>query len=279
MRRLALVPLILGAAVTGAAWLGTPRVERAMTFFPTRTAAGVPAQKPSNARELWFDTRDGVRLHAWLLWRDSGSVARGPLLYSHGNTGNLEGFLPAAERLRSAGFDVMVWDYRGYGRSGGVPRDEAALYVDAEAALSALMRETSAPARRIVHYGYSLGTAVATELAVRHGCRVLALESPFSSALDQALSHVPILPMLMWPFANNRFLTERKIAGLGCPLLVIHGDADEIIPLTQGMSVYAAAPMPKKLFIVPGGRHWMGPQTSWSHLDELPRFIDQRRID
>jgi alpha-beta hydrolase superfamily lysophospholipase len=269
------INLLLMFAVCGVVLaLATRPIERALTFYPTRPDPAKPWPLPAATQQLGFEASDGVRLHGWLL-RSQQTPSRGALLYLHGNAGNLFDFLPVAQHLRDGGFDVLLWDYRGYGRSEGKVEDETALYRDGEAALTTLSEMLAVPRQRIVLYGYSLGSAVATELAHRHGCRALILEAPFATARMQALSTVPVLPLLMAPFVANRFDTVGKIGDVGCPVLVIHGAADEVISPAQGRAVHAAAREPKRLVLVPGGRHWLAQQTGWRHVDEATRFIEQ----
>jgi uncharacterized protein len=268
MRRwliLSLFVVVLGSTL----FVGTRAIERRLTFpWPVSYDAANPWKLPPRTEDVWFVAADGVHLHGWLL-RSPAAKSRGAVLYLHGNGGNVVGFLPPALRLQEAGFDVLLWDYRGYGRSEGVPSDEAALYRDGDAAVAALSRLVNMPPDRIILYGHSLGTAAGTELAVRHGCRALALEAPFVSARKQAARMVPGLAMLLAPLTSNRFQTLRKVPRVRCPIIVIHGDADELIPVADGIAVHAAAAEPKRLVIVPGGRHGA------MRVDEVISFVEQ----
>jgi pimeloyl-ACP methyl ester carboxylesterase len=268
MRRWLIVSLVfVGLGTT--LFLGTRAVERKLTFpWPVRYDAANPWNLPPRSEDVWFVASDGVHLHGWLL-RSANARSRGAVLYHHGNGGNVVGFLPPALRLQEAGFDVLLWDYRGYGRSEGAPADEAALYRDGDAAAAALARLANVPPDRIIHYGHSLGTAVATELAVRHGCRALALEAPFASARKQAARMVPGLAMLLAPLTSNRFQSLRKMPRVRCPVIVVHGDADELIPVSDGIAIHAAAAGSKELVIIPGGRHGV------MRVDEVVRFVEQ----
>jgi pimeloyl-ACP methyl ester carboxylesterase len=268
MRRWLITSLIVvGLGVTMI--VGTRAVERKLTFpWPVRYDAANPWKLPPHAEDVWFVTSDGVHLHGWFL-RSPLATSRGAALYLHGNGGNVVGFLPPALRLQEAGYDVLLWDYRGYGRSEGTPADEASLYRDGDAAVAALARLANVPAHRIILYGHSLGTAVGTELAVRHGCRALALEAPFASARKQAARMVPGLAMLLAPLTSNRFQSLRKIPRVRCPVIVVHGDADELIPVSDGIAIHAAAAEPKQLVVVPGGRHGV------MQVNEVVRFVEQ----
>ncbi len=143
----------------------------------------------------------------------------------------------------------MILDYRGYGKSKGRPT-EAGLYQDAEAAYDELSKRGYAPSQIILH-GESLGTAVAAELASRRKCAALILESPLASLSHMAGQVIPFLG----PLVAHGFNTERRIADIHVPLFIIHGDADEVVPFSQGQAVFQRAKEPKTFWRVPGAHH------------------------
>jgi len=151
--------------------------------------------------------------------------------------------------VRSAGSAVLVLDYRGYGKSEGRP-SETGFYTDAEAAYAELLRLGYTPDRILVH-GESLGTAVAVDLAARLPCRAVILESPPMSVSKMAGSVVPILG----PLLVRGFDTYRKIPHVHVPLLIMQGDADEIVPFSHGQAIFERANNPKRFWRIPGGRH------------------------
>jgi uncharacterized protein len=117
----------------------------------------------------------------------------------------------------------------------------------------------------------SLGTTVATDLASRRPCAALMLEAPLSSASDMATATLPIIPPQLHGILQNRFESARKIASVKCPVLITHGDADEVIPVDQGRKVFAAANEPKKLIIIPNGTHWLVNENGY--LDKVIDFL------
>lgn len=199
-----------------------------------------------DAEDIWLKTSDGVSLHAWWVERKGSPVAT---LFLHGNAGNLTHRGAALREIRDAGSSVLLLDYRGYGKSEGSP-SESGLYRDAEAGYQWLVARGYAGSRIVIH-GESLGTAVAVDLASRHACRALVLEAPFPSARAVAAVVLPgIGPSLMWGFDS-----KGKIGKVRAPVLVIHGDADEVIDIQLGRDLFAAANEPKSMWVLPGGGH------------------------
>jgi fermentation-respiration switch protein FrsA (DUF1100 family) len=145
----------------------------------------------------------------------------------------------------------LLFDYRGYGRSAGKP-DERGTYLDARAARAALLREPITDAARLIYLGESLGGAVALALALEAPPRGLVLQSTFTSVRDMGRLHYPFLPPAIVPDA---YPSLRRIQELKAPLLVLHGDRDDIVPLSHGQALFAAAPEPKRLRVFPRMGH------------------------
>jgi hypothetical protein len=249
---------------------GMRLLEWQMTHHPVSYDGSAEWTLPANAEDVWFTTADGVRLHGWFL-RAAPQPAKGTVLYSHGNGGNITYFKGIAADLAKRGFDVLLYDYRGYGRSEGRAPSEAELYADGDAAYDYLTRTRGVKIEQLAIYGLSLGTTVSTDLAARKPCGALVLEAPLSSASDMATATLPIIPSQLHWVLKNRFESARKIAQVECPLLVTHGDADNIIPVEQGRKVFAAANEPKKLFILPRGSHWLASEQGY--MDSVAEFI------
>ena len=203
-------------------------------------------QAQAGAQDLWLTTEDGVRLNAWWFPKPRALYAT---LFLHGNAGNVTHRVDRAQAIASAGSAVLIPDYRGYGKSTGHP-SERGLYKDASAAYDALLRPGYEP-DRIVLQGESLGSAVAVELATRRKCAALILESPFASLNKMAATLLPFVG----PLVAHGFDTYARIARVHAPLLVIHGDADEIVPFSQGEAVFRAANEPKQFWRVADAKH------------------------
>lgn len=249
------------------------RFERAATFYPVAFDGGPTWRLPRGAADVWVTTRSGARLHGWLVQADGGAPAA-TIVYFHGNGGNLSYVGWLAEELAGRGFDVLLFDYKGYGRSEGAITDERSLYEDADAVYQFLTVEQGRRPERLVLYGQSLGAAVAVDLASRQTCGALILESGLSSASDVAALLLPWAPRLLHRLGSNRLDAARKLARVTRPVLVAHGDADDIIPVEQGRALYEAAREPKRLVIVPRAGHNNLVATGGdAYLDQLAEFI------
>jgi fermentation-respiration switch protein FrsA (DUF1100 family) len=164
---------------------------------------------------------------------------------------------------------AMVFDYRGYGRSDGVPT-ESGLLQDARAARRWLAERTGVDERQIVLLGESLGGGVAVDLAAHDGAAGLVLESTFTSLPDVARHHLPYLPVSF--LMRNRFNSLAKIKDYHGPLMIAHGDADPLIPLEHAKRLHQAASGPKWLVTIPDAGHNWTPTAEY--LDALDRFFD-----
>jgi fermentation-respiration switch protein FrsA (DUF1100 family) len=198
------------------------------------------------AQDRWIEAADGTKLNAWWFPKAEAHFAT---LFLHGNAGNVTHRVGHAQAILDAGSAFLVLDYRGYGKSHGGP-SERGLYEDGDAAYGDLVRLGYAPDRIIVQ-GESLGTAVAVDLAIRHHCAAVILESPLMSVGKIAGTILPFFG----PLLVHGYDTYSKISRVRVPLLVIHGDADEIVPFSQGESVFRAANEPKEFWRVSGAHH------------------------
>ncbi|HEX2310634.1 MAG TPA: alpha/beta hydrolase [Vicinamibacterales bacterium] len=156
-----------------------------------------------------------------------------------------------AALLCAAGLDVLLFDYRGYGRSSGRP-SELGTYRDAHAARAELLTRPAVNPDRVIYLGESIGGAVALALALEQPPAGLVLMSTFTSVRDMARRHYPLVPPAVVPDA---YPSLRRVRQLRAPLLVIHGDRDEIVPLPHAEALFEAAPDPKRLHIIEGVGH------------------------
>jgi uncharacterized protein len=220
-----------------------------LLFFPSRAIVETPAAAGLAFEELTMETEDGERLHGW--WIRSRRASLGHVLLCHGNAGNVGDRVLHARQLAAAGFDLLLFDYRGYGRSSGAPSEEGT-YRDARAARAALLERPGVDAARVLYLGESLGGAVAAALAVESPPTGLILQSTFTGVREMAREHYPFIPRALVPDA---YPTLRRVRDLRAPLLVLHGGRDEIVPPSHGRALYEAAPQPKRIRVLPGVGH------------------------
>jgi len=218
-----------------------PQVERELTATPR--AAGLDYE------DVTLTTADNVKLHGW--WVPSRN-ARGTILLMHGNAGNIShrlGYLTMFNRL---GYSVLLFDYRGYGKSGGHP-DEEGTYRDAEAAWLHLAATRNVAPRDIVMVAESLGGGVATWLALKYPPRALVLASTFRSVPDLGAQIYPWLPVRL--LARITYDNLARIARVDAPVLIAHSRDDDVIPFAHGEALFAAAREPKQMLVLAGGHN------------------------
>lgn len=246
-------------------------MENSLIFFPSRYPDGHWQLPASDVQDAWFTTPDGVKLHGWFAPHDS---PRGVLLFVHGNAGNITHRDDRLMNLRRLGFSVLVFDYRGYGRSEGSPSEKGVL-IDARAARAWLAQRAGVAERDIVLWGESLGGGVAVDLAARDGARGLILESTFTSLPDVAAFHYRWLPVRL--VMRSRLDSLSLIGQYHGPLLWSHGTADTIIPYAIGERLFEAANEPKEAVTFQGGFHNgpPHPEERREYQAALARFIDR----
>jgi len=246
--------LLLVAGIGGCAVLGsyspTARLESRGIFQPAKYPKGDWNQTAVLVRDANFAAADGTKLHGWYVSHDR---PKGHALLLHGSAGNVT-LLAETLRTLNRHHDLVVLapDYRGFGKSEGKPT-EAGLYQDARAARRWLAEAAKISEKDVILMGVSLGGAVAVDLAAQDGARGLVLANTFTSLPDAAQSRTPWLP-LNW-MLSTRMDSLAKIAEYRGPLLIVHGDANEVVPLEQGQALYDAAPGPKKFITAKGAKH------------------------
>ena len=262
------VALVLGcvAFVFGLRWL-----ESLMTFRPERMTAQERQSPPAGAQIVWFNSADGTRLNGWFFESQLESAPT-TIIFFHGNGGNITNVGWMGQRFAKHGFNVLLFDYRGYGASEGVAANEADLYADGDAAV-AFVKRRGIPSEQIVLYGQSLGTTIAADVASRGKFGAVVLESGFSSASSLATSALPWLPRWLHFLGKNRFESARKLANVRSPILIAHGDPDRTIPTSEAHLLFKAANEPKKLLIVPGAGHVVFGAAGEQYLSQVEQFM------
>lgn len=243
-----------------------------MTFRPERMSAQERQFTPEGAENVWFNSADGTRLNGWF-FKSQSTPETATIIFFHGNGGNISNVSWLGQRFAKRGFNVLLFDYRGYGASEGVVAHESELYADGEAAVTFVMKEKGVPAKQIVLYGHSLGTAVVADVASRGNFGAIVLESGFSSASSVAASALPWLPQWLHFLGKNRFESGRKLASVKSPVLISHGDPDTTIPTKEAQALFASANEPKKLLIIPGAGHVVFSSGGEQYLSQVEEFI------
>jgi alpha-beta hydrolase superfamily lysophospholipase len=220
-----------------------------LLYFPSRKLVATPAATGLLYTPVSFHADDGTPLSGWFVPTEHST---GVVLFFHGNGGNISYLLDTIEQYHALGLDVFVFDYRGYGESGGRPTEQGT-YRDAEAAWQYLTLEKQRTPSTIILIGRSLGGAVAARLAQTVKPRALVLESSFTSVPDIAARAYPLVPARL--LSRFRYATKQYLQNVHCPVLVVHSPQDEIIPFDHGQDLYAAAHEPKKFLQIGGGHN------------------------
>lgn len=235
------------AVLLAVVWL----FQRRLIYFPqSQDVPPVDTMLPG-AEPVTFETADGLRLSGWYASRVA-TGRRVTVLVFNGNAGDRSFRAPLAAVLNQAGFSVLLFDYRGYGRNPGSP-SELGLVTDARAALAYVAARDDVDAGRLVYFGESLGAAVAVGLAREHPPAALVLRSPFTSLADMGRLYYPFLPTNL--LLRDRFDSLGQMGHLTCPVLIIAGDQDRVVPQNQSRRLYAAALEPKRFVSIRGADH------------------------
>ena len=245
-RRLVILPLLGILFFIMLRWF-----EHNQVYYPSRTLDANGSELNRAFEDVFFVASDGVKLNGWFYPAATNSPrASLAVLVCHGNAGNISHRLRLCHALLATGINVLLFDYRGYGRSEGRP-GEAGTYRDAQAAF-AWLRSKGFAGNHIIAYGESLGGGVASELALREPLGGVVLQSTFTSIPDVGKELFPWLPV-RW-LASIRYDTYSKLPRIRVPVLVMHSRADDMIGFRHGEKNFAAANEPK-LFWELSGTH------------------------
>jgi fermentation-respiration switch protein FrsA (DUF1100 family) len=242
------LPLLLGSLL-----LPSPvcaALEHMFLYFPDKEMVMTPATMRLEFEDIDFRASDGTRLHGWYLPGEEGQPL---VLFCHGNAGNISHRVDNLRLLRELGLSVFIFDYRGYGQSEGKASEEGT-YADMRGALNWL-KEQGWSARQMIYFGRSLGAGIALQLALEDPPAGLVLESPFTSIEAIGKHHYPLLWLLAGWTLDARYDNLLKIDQLKAPLLIFHGERDNIIPTRMGRELYERASQPKQFYPIPQAGH------------------------
>lgn len=228
---------VLAIAVAVAAIWGLTRLmEGRLSYFPAREIVADPASFGLRFADVFFTAADGVRLHGWYCLPEEGTTHRADAIFFHGNAGNVSHRLTKIRALAGLGLGVFIFDYRGFGRSGGSPGD-AGLLADATAAFLTFREKTAASGRPLGIYGESIGTLPAVRQAAANGdAAFLILEGSFPGK-RAVVARVPAL-WIFYPFVSATLDMGAHALRVNLPVLVLHAREDEVIPIALGRAVY-----------------------------------------
>jgi len=254
-RRLLAVVLVLACVAYAGAGIYLKVNEENLVFQPKVLDGDRFNVPPDSLRvqPVRFAAKDGASLAGWVIPPATADSAALWVLVCHGNAGNITyvSRLDFYARLRALGVGVLAYDYRGYGESEQRPINEEGLYLDARAAYEYLRHTRGIPPNRIVIFGHSLGTGVATELAAGNEAAGLVLEDAYTSIPDIGQQRYPLLPVKL--IARNRFETINKIDRISMPKLLMSAEDDAVIPFAHGRAVFEKAKQPKQFVTLRGG--------------------------
>lgn len=240
--------ILAGLAI---AYLGALAVlyfyQRNLLYFPdtARPSAG----EDKRLETISYPSADGIALNSF--YRRPPSEAAPVLVHFHGNAGNIGDRVSRVQPYADAGMAVLLAEYRGFGGNSGAPSEQG-LYADARGAIDFLRQQGVAP-DRMVFYGESLGSGIAVQMATEFACGAVVLEAPYSSVVDVAQGRYWMFPIRA--LVRDKYDSTAKIGRVRCPIFIMHGTADQVIPIRYGERLYALAPEPKKMKTYPGLGH------------------------
>jgi fermentation-respiration switch protein FrsA (DUF1100 family) len=246
---------------------GLADIEKKLLFFPSKPLIGTPADIGLAFDEVSLEAADKGKLHAWWVPCDR---ARGTLILSHGNGGNISHRMEKLKIFHDLGLSVLLYDYRGYGKSQGKP-SETGVYADAQAAYDFVVNDKKIPALQIISCGESLGGSIAARLASKNSVGLLILDSSFSSLKDIAKVHYPLVQWLV----QSKFDTLGAVRSVKAPVLVLHSRNDEVVPFAQGKRLFDAANPPKEFVELTGDHNSGFLRSKTKYVNAIAAFLNR----
>jgi fermentation-respiration switch protein FrsA (DUF1100 family) len=246
--------------------IGCESIVNRMAFFPTVTSSRVSEKIPAGVKEVYITTEDNELLQCFFVANKSSKKL---VIYFHGNAGNIYERLPELIGLSKAGANILGVGYRGYGKSSGKP-SEKGIYKDGLASLKYVLETLGYPPDKTFICGRSIGTATAVHISAKRKLAGIILITPMTSGRELAKHHG------FGPFsiiAGNSFDNIEKCSDILSPILIIHGDKDEVVPWAMGKKIYDTLKITKKMITIEGGYHndleFRDPQLFWNSIAEF----------
>lgn len=253
--------------------IGCEAIVNRMAFFPTVTRTVTVENIPAGVKEIYIVTEDRVRLQCFLV---SYSSSKNIVIYFHGNAGNIYDRIPELIALAKTGLKVLGVGYRGYGKSTGKP-SEKGIYEDGVASLKYVMETLGYSPDNIFICGRSLGTVVALNISLKKKLAGIILITPMTSGKEMARSH-GFGPLAM--LAGDAFNNWKKLPEIISPVLIIHGDKDEVVPWAMGQTIFEFLQVNKKMITIRGGFHndleFTNPELYWNSITEFVRTFSSK---
>jgi len=225
-------------------------LEQMFLYFPESRLLTTPAAMQLEFEDVFFSAADGTKLHGWYIHGEAGKPV---IVFCHGNAGNISHRVYNLRRFRDLGLSVFIFDYRGYGQSEG-KTTEIGSYDDMRGAIDWL-KSRGWQVEQMIYFGRSLGAGVALQLALELPPAGLVLESAFTSIKAMGQKHYPLLWLLAGWALDARYDNLTKIGQLQAPLLIFHGERDDIVPISMGKELFDAAPQPKSFYPIARAGH------------------------
>jgi len=242
-------------------------LEQVSLYYPEKPILETPKDLGISYEDVSFKTPDGHILNGWFVPAKGALVS---ILYCHGNAGNISYNLHRVKFFHELGMNFFIFDYRGYGKSTGIPRENG-LYQDAQAAYDYFILRKDVDKDRIVIYGKSLGGAIAADLCLYRKAIALILDGSFTSVVSRGKQLYPFLPVKL--LVTQKYDTLNKIKNIRVPKLIAHGRQDEVISFHHGEVLFEAAAEPKKFLPYEDGHNEDVYVTSAEFRKELERFF------
>lgn len=220
--------------------------QRRLIYFPEQLRPGLKDYNATDMTLVSLQTKDNLEL---ISWYKPATNNQPTILYLHGNGGHIGYRMPLVRQFLKAGFGVFLLEYRGYGGNKGSPSEQG-LYEDGRAALRFLAQQ-SVELKRTVLYGESLGTGIATKLAVEYPVCALVLQSPYTSLVSLSRYHYPWIIIKPW----DQFNSMERMKQIHTPVLVLHGKLDQVVPFDEGLKLFNQANEPKQMLTFDDKNH------------------------
>ncbi len=221
--------------------------QEKILFYPDKLPANFNFSFDQPFQELYFQQKDGIRLHGLLF---PVTLSKGLVFYLHGNGGSNRYWGSLANVYTRNGYDFFVLDYRGYGKSEGKISGEEELYGDVHLVYDSLKKRYSE--KDLIIIGYSLGTGPATELASSNQPKLLILKAPYFSMLDMAHQYASAIPESA---VKYKFRTDLLLPAVKCPVIIFHGNKDEVIGIEAAERLKKLFKKGDRLIVLPNQKH------------------------